>query len=55
MLELIWALRDLDPAAVERYAFTEADVRFGVDNDRIAQAPRPGVVERYARLLLYGP
>ncbi len=55
MLELLWALRDLDPAAVEHYAFTEADVRFGVDNDRVAQAPRPGVVERYARLLLYGP
>ncbi|MCX7790657.1 MAG: LCP family protein [Chloroflexaceae bacterium] len=55
MLELIWALRDLEPAAVEHYAFTEADVHFGVDNDRIAQAPRPGVVERYARLLLYGP
>lgn len=55
MLELLWALRDLDPATVEHYAFTEADVRFGVDNDRIAQAPRPGVVERYARLLLYGP
>lgn len=55
MLELLWALRDIAPAAVEHYAFTEADVRFGVDNDRVAQAPRPGVVERYARLLLYGP
>lgn len=55
MLELAWALRDLDPAAVERYAFTEADVRFGVDNDRVALAPRPGVMQRYARLLLYGP
>ncbi len=55
MLELAWALRNLDPARVERYAFTEADVRFGVDNDRVAQAPRPGVIERYVRLLFYGP
>jgi len=55
MLELAWALRNLDPARVERYAFTEADVRFGVDNDRVAQVPRPGVIERYVRLLFYGP
>ncbi|NTU79605.1 MAG: LCP family protein, partial [Chloroflexales bacterium] len=54
MLELAWALRELDAAAVERYALREAEVVFGVDNDRFAQTPRPGVIERYARLLLYG-
>jgi LCP family protein required for cell wall assembly len=54
MLELAWALRDLDAASVERYALREPEVIFGVDNDRFAQTPRPGVLERYARLLLYG-
>ena len=55
MVELAWALRDLDPAAVERYALGEADVAFGVDNDRFAQTARPGALERYARLLMGGP
>lgn len=55
MLELAWALRDLDAAAVERYALSEGDVTFGVDNDRFAQTARPGALEAYARLLLYGP
>ncbi len=54
LVELAWALRDLDAAAVERYALREADVIFGVDNDRFAQTARPGVLDRYARLLLYG-
>ncbi|NWF79286.1 MAG: LCP family protein [Chloroflexi bacterium] len=55
MLHLAWALHELDPASVERYALSEADVRFGVENDRFAQVPGPGVLERYARLLLDGP
>lgn len=55
MVELAWALRDLDPAAVERYALSEAEVVFGVDRDRFAQTARPGVLERYARLLIGGP
>lgn len=55
MLHLAWALHDFDPSNVERYALSEADVRFGVENDRFAQMPRPGVLERYARLLLDGP
>lgn len=54
IVELAWALRDLDGAAVERYALSEADVSFGVDNDRFAQIARPGALERYARLLVYG-
>lgn len=54
VVELAWGLRDLDPAAVERYALSEADVSFGVHNDRFAQSPRPGALERYARLLIYG-
>ncbi len=54
MLELAWALRDLDAAAVERYALHEPEVIFGVDNDRFAQTPRPGVIAHYTRLLLYG-
>lgn len=52
LLALAWALRDLDPAGVERYALREEDVSFGVDNDRFAQRARPGVLERYARLLM---
>lgn len=54
MLELAWALRDFDPSAVERYALSENDVDFGVDNDPVAQTPHPGVMERFTRLLLYG-
>ncbi len=54
MLELAWALRELDSSAVERYALAEGDVSFGVDNDRFAQMPRPGVIERVTRLLLGG-
>lgn len=54
MLELAWALRDFDVAAVERYALGEPEVTFGVDNDRFAQTPLQGVIERYARLLIYG-
>lgn len=52
MLALAWALRDLDMAAVERYGLAEADVTFGVENDRYAQQARPGVIERYVSLLL---
>ncbi len=55
MLELVWAMHTLDATAVERYALHETDVTFGVDNDRFAQTPLPGVIEHYARLLLYGP
>lgn len=55
MLALALALRDLDAAAVERYALAEADVSFGVGNDRFAQLARPGAIERAARLLVYGP
>lgn len=51
MVELAWALRDLDLADVERYALTEQDVTFGVDNDRFAQQLRPGAIERAAGLL----
>lgn len=55
IVDLAWALRDFDPAAVERYALSETDVVFGVDNDRFAQTARPGVIERYARLLMGVP
>ena len=55
MLELVWAMHTLDATTVERYALHETDVTFGVDNDRFAQTPLPGVIEHYARLLLYGP
>jgi LCP family protein required for cell wall assembly len=54
MVALAWALRDLDAASVERYALREEEVVFGVGLDRVAQTPRPGVLERYARLLLEG-
>lgn len=54
LIALAWAMRDLRPAAVERYALGEGDVLFGVENDRYAQRARPGVVERYARLLVEG-
>jgi LCP family protein required for cell wall assembly len=54
IVALAWALRSLDAAAVERYALTPDDVRFGVGQDRFAQQARPGVVEAYSRLLLYG-
>jgi LCP family protein required for cell wall assembly len=51
LLALAWAMRDLDPAAVERYALAEGDVSFGVGSDRFAQVARPGVLERYGALL----
>jgi LCP family protein required for cell wall assembly len=54
LLALAWALRDLDAAAVERYALSEADVIFGVDNDRFAQRAREGALERAARELMDG-
>lgn len=52
IVALAWALRDLDLASVERYALTEADVRFGVGADRFAQTARPGALERLAAQLL---
>lgn len=55
ILALAWALRDLDAAAVEHYALSEADVTFGVEMDRFAQQARDGVIERAARQLFYGP
>ena len=54
LVALAWALRDLDPAGVERYALREDEVTFGVELDRFAQIPRPGVLERYTRLLIEG-
>jgi LCP family protein required for cell wall assembly len=52
MLALAWALRDLDFGTVERYTLQEADVSFGVGNDRFAQTARPGVLEHYTALLV---
>jgi LCP family protein required for cell wall assembly len=52
LLALAWAMRDLDPAGVERYALRERDVSFGVGNDRFAQLARPGALERYVGLLV---
>jgi LCP family protein required for cell wall assembly len=52
IIELAWALRDLSPGAVERYALGEADVTFGVENDRYALLPRLGAVEALAARLM---
>jgi LCP family protein required for cell wall assembly len=54
IVALAWSLRDLDAAAIEHYALREEEVTFGVELDRFAQIPRPGVLERYAHLLLEG-
>ncbi len=55
MISLAWALHDLNPTLVERYALAEAEVSFGVENDRFAQHVAPEVLRRYARLLIAGP
>jgi LCP family protein required for cell wall assembly len=55
MLELALALRELDGAAVERYALAEADVTFGVDNDRYAQRAREGAIAQLVQQLVDGP
>lgn len=55
MLELAWALRNLDAASVERYSFHENELRVGVGADRFALTAEPGTLERVTRLLLLGP
>jgi hypothetical protein len=45
-------MRELDLSAVERYSLGAGDVTFGVDSDRYALLPRPGVIAALARRLL---
>jgi anionic cell wall polymer biosynthesis LytR-Cps2A-Psr (LCP) family protein len=52
IIDMAWALRDLDLAAVERYELGERDVTFGVGDDRYALLPRPGALDRLARQLI---
>jgi LCP family protein required for cell wall assembly len=52
IVALAWAMRELDAAAVERYALGADDVSFGVGADRFAQSARPGAIERLAARLL---
>jgi LCP family protein required for cell wall assembly len=52
IIDLAFAMRDLDLSAVERYSLGADDVTFGVDNDRYALLPRPGVITALARRLL---
>lgn len=54
LLAIAWALRDLEPTAIEQFALNESDVLFGVENDRYAQQPRPGVIAHYTRMLVEG-
>lgn len=52
IIALALAMRDLDLSAVERYALGADGVTFGVDSDRYALLPRPGVIAALARRLL---
>lgn len=54
MLELAWAMRDFDLSSVEVYGLAEAEVSFGVGNDRFAQTARPGALEDLARRFIEG-
>jgi LCP family protein required for cell wall assembly len=52
IIDLAWAMRDIDLSAVERYALGANDVTFGVDNDRYALVPRIGVIASLSSQLI---
>jgi anionic cell wall polymer biosynthesis LytR-Cps2A-Psr (LCP) family protein len=45
VLGLVWALRELDPARVERYTVDENMVTFGLGGDQYAELAAPGAIE----------
>jgi LCP family protein required for cell wall assembly len=54
LLGLAWALRTLDPQAIEHYALEANMITFGVGDDQYAEVALPGTLERLAQQLL-GP
>jgi LCP family protein required for cell wall assembly len=52
VIDLAFAMRDLDLSSIERYSLGADAVTFGVDNDRYALLPRPGIIASLARQLL---
>lgn len=55
MLGLAWAMRDVDPGAVERYALDETMVTEGVlADDPYATFPMPGAIDRLVRKFVGG-
>jgi polyisoprenyl-teichoic acid--peptidoglycan teichoic acid transferase len=56
LLGLAWALRNLEPAQVERYAVDASMVsEYAVPGDPYAQIPIPGAIQSLAQRLVTGP
>jgi LCP family protein required for cell wall assembly len=49
VLGLVWALRGLNPARVERYTVDENMVTFGLGDDQYAELAAPGAIESLVR------
>ncbi len=52
IINLALSMHNLDLSAIERYFLTTDDVTFGVDNDRYALLPHPGVISSLTQHLL---